>query len=129
MNRVVHFEIQADDIERAKNFYEKALGWKIEKYMKKEDLGMMDYWMIDTGEGPGINGGLYERKVSNEKIYFYDCTIGVDDLDSAIAAVKANGGTIIKEKIEMKGVGWFAGAKDTEGNKFGLMQASSEMSK
>lgn len=125
MNRVVHFEIQADDIERAKKFYESVLGWKISKFMKKEDMGMMDYWMIETGEeGPGINGGLYERKVADEKYYLYDCTVDVKDLDAAIAAVKANGGTIMKEKMEMKGVGWFASAKDTEGNRFGLMQAT-----
>ncbi len=129
MNRVVHFEIQADDIERAKAFYEKALGWKIEKFVNKEGADMMDYWMIDSGEGPGINGGLYERKVASEPLHTYDCTIGVEDLDKAIEAIKASGGTITKEKMEMKGVGWFAGAKDTEGNKFGLMQSSASMPK
>jgi predicted enzyme related to lactoylglutathione lyase len=129
MNRVIHFEIQADDVERAKNFYEKALGWKIAKFMNKEDKGMMDYWMIDTGEGPGIGGGMYARKDNPEKNYLYDCTIDVKDLDAAVAAVKANGGTIIRDKTEMKGVGWFASAKDTEGNRFGLMQASGAMAK
>ncbi|EKE11103.1 MAG: hypothetical protein ACD_15C00138G0026 [uncultured bacterium] len=124
MNTVIHFEIQADDIERAKKFYENVLGWKISQMMKKEDGGMMDYWGIETREsGPGINGGLYERpSMSEEKKYLYDCTVGVDDLDAAIKAVKDNGGTIIKEKSEIPGVGWFAGAKDTEGNQFGLMQ-------
>jgi len=38
--------------------------------------------------------------------------------------VKTNGGVITKEKDEIPGVGWFAGAKDTEGNRFGLMQAT-----
>jgi len=42
-NRVIHFEIQADDTERAKKFYEDALGWKIEKAMSKDEGGMMDY--------------------------------------------------------------------------------------
>ncbi len=122
MNRPIHFEIQADDIERAKNFYENVLGWKITQAMKKEDGGM-DYWMIEgTKEGPGINGGMYERSSADEKFYLYDCTIDVEDIDKAIADVKANGGLITKEKTEMKGIGWFAGAKDTEGNRFGLMQ-------
>ena len=121
MNRVIHFEIQADNIERAKKFYEKALGWKISQMMKKED-GFMNYWGVATGEeGPGINGGLYERTKDN-KSYFYDCTIEVPDIDKAIKAVKANGGTITREKIDMPGVGLFARAKDTEGNTFGLMQ-------
>ena len=122
MNRVIHFEIQADDIARATNFYEKALGWKISQMMKKEEGGM-DYWGVTTGEsGPGINGGLYQRPADGDKFYVYDCTIEVPDLDVATAAVKANGGTITREKSEIPGVGFFASAKDTEGNRFGLMQ-------
>lgn len=121
-NRVVHFEIQADNVERAKDFYQKVLGWKIEQMMTKEQGGM-DYWGITTGEtNPGINGGLYQRPASDEKFYLYDCTVQVPDLDKAMAAVKENGGVITKEKMEIPHVGWFAGAKDTEGNRFGLMQ-------
>ncbi len=124
MNRVTHFEIQADDVKRAMKFYEKVLGWKFEHAMKKEDAGM-DYWLVTTGQdGPGINGGLYLRPEKEEKFYLYDCTIDVPDLDQAVAAVKANGGTITREKVEIKDVGWFAGAKDSEGNRFGLMQAT-----
>jgi hypothetical protein len=127
-NRVVHFEVQADDVDRAKKFYEKTFGWKIEQMMKADDKGGMDYWGLTTGPKgtPGINGGLYKRP-SDEKIYTYDCTITVSDIDKAIADVKKNGGQIRsektgKEKDEIPGVGWFAGAIDTEGNKFGLMQ-------
>jgi uncharacterized protein len=124
MNRVIHFEIQADDVERAKVFYLKALGWKITQMMTKEQGGM-DYWGVETGEGVGINGGLYQRpKNKDEKFYLYDCTIQVEDIDKAVQAVKTNGGIITKEKDEIPGVGWFAGAKDTEGNRFGLMQAT-----
>jgi predicted enzyme related to lactoylglutathione lyase len=122
-NRVIHFEIQADDIERAKNFYENALGWKIAQVMEK-DKGGMNYWGIETGEGPGINGGLYERSEASEHLYLFDCTINVPDLDEAIEAVKSNGGTITREKSEIPGIGFFAGCKDTEGNRFGLMQAT-----
>jgi predicted enzyme related to lactoylglutathione lyase len=49
-------------------------------------------------------------------------------MDKVIAAIKANGGTIQpwegKEKWEMKGLGWFSRAVDTEGNVFGLLQAT-----
>ncbi|TSD02122.1 MAG: glyoxalase [Parcubacteria group bacterium Athens0714_25] len=123
-NRVVHFEIQADNVERAKNFYEKAFGWKIEKYESKEKMEMpMDYWMVMTGEKgtPGIDGGMYQRP-KDDKIYTYDCTIEVEDIDKAVEAVKSGGGTITREKSELAGVGWFASAKDPEGNRFALMQ-------
>ena len=124
MNRVIHFEIQADDIDRASKFYEKALGWKIAQMMKKEDGGM-DYWGVDTGEGPGISGGLYQRPTEESgKFYLYDCTVLVEDIDKVTEAVKASGGTITQEKDQIPGVGWFVGAKDTEGNRFGLMQAT-----
>lgn len=122
MNRVIHFELQADNIERAKTFYEKALGWKVSQMMKKEEGGM-DYWGLDTGEGPGINGGMYQRpEAEDQKMHVYDCTIMVQDIDKTMEDVKANGGKITKEKMEIPHVGWFAGCLDTEGNKFGLMQ-------
>lgn len=120
MNRVIHFEIQADNIDRAKKFYESVLGWKTEQIMKKEDGGM-DYYGITTGDSqPGINGGMYER--GEDKINTYDCTVEVADIDAAVAAVKANGGIVRREKGEIPGVGWFAAVTDTEGNRFGLMQ-------
>lgn len=126
-SRVIHFEVQADDVKRAKDFYEKTFGWKVEQMMKKEDGGM-DYWGLTTGkEGtPGINGGLYQRP-KDEKVYYFDDTIAVDNIDGAIKLVKENGGKIRsektgKEKDEIPGVGWFASAIDTEGNHFGIMQ-------
>jgi predicted enzyme related to lactoylglutathione lyase len=122
-NRVIHFEVQADDLDRAKKFYEKALGWKVEQMMSKEKGGM-DYWGLTTGPDgtPGINGGMYQR--GKTKITTYDCTILVDDIDKVAEAVKKNGGQITKEKDQIPGVGWFVGCLDTEGNKFGLMQAT-----
>jgi predicted enzyme related to lactoylglutathione lyase len=98
-----------------------VFGWKIEQMMKKED-GFMNWWSIVTGDsGPGINGGLYERSADN-KVYYYDCTIEVPDIDAAVTAVKANGGIITREKSELPNVGFFVSAKDTEGNNFALMQ-------
>jgi predicted enzyme related to lactoylglutathione lyase len=121
-SRVIHFEIQADDVQRARAFYEKCFDWKVDQLMSQESGGM-DYWGLTTGpEGtPGINGGLYQRPAEHP-LHTYDCTLHVDDIDKAVAAVKANGGTIRSEKAEIPGVGWFARATDTEGNIFGLMQ-------
>jgi predicted enzyme related to lactoylglutathione lyase len=125
-NRPVHFEVQADNAQRAKNFYESVLGWKIEK-SSMPGVGM-EYWMVETGDGPGINGGIYNRNDSARKLNSFDCTISVNDIDKVIAAIKANGGKIEpwdgKEKWEMKGLGWFSRATDTEGNTFGLLQAT-----
>ena len=125
-NRPIHFEVQADDAERAKKFYENALGWKIDK-ASMPGVGM-DYWMVNTGEGPGISGGLFKRSDASNKLHSFDTTILVDDIDKVIAAIKENGGKIEpfqgQEKWEMKGLGWFSRATDTEGNTFGLLQGT-----
>ena len=120
MNRVVHFEIQTEDPARTQAFYENAFGWKFEQAMSK-DQGGMDYWTIITGEGPGINGGMYVRP-GDTKLYTYDCTIAVADLDKTIESIELNGGKITRPKGEIKGIGLFAGGVDTEGNRFGLLQ-------
>jgi uncharacterized protein len=121
-NRVIHFEIQADDVNRAKKFYEQTFGWEVHQMMKAEEGGM-DYWGLKTGAdgSPGINGGLYPRPTDN-KLHTYDCTLQVADIDKSMEDVKNNGGQIHGEKMEIPGVGWFASATDTEGNRFGMMQ-------
>ena len=55
--RIVHFELPADDPARCMTFYQTAFGWRFEKWD-----GPMDYWMVKTGDGPGIDGGLARRE-------------------------------------------------------------------
>jgi len=58
MGRVVHFEIPADNPERAVKFYTKVFDWKIERWQ-----GPVEYWLVMTGptDQPGIDGGLMRR--------------------------------------------------------------------
>lgn len=123
MPRVIHFEIHADDVERAKKFYEDVFGWKLEKWG-----GPMDYWNITTGkEGdPGINGGLMKRQGKEPgietAISSYVCTIDVPDVDEYLNKVKQHGGNVAMEKSPIPGIGWLAYCFDTEKNLFGIMQ-------
>jgi len=118
-------------VDRAIDFYSKTFGWDIKKYTPDNPKDMekmgMDYWLIMTGSEkmPGINGGLYKR-LPDRKLYTFDCTIEVEDIDQAIADVRKNGGMIETGKMELMNVGWFARAKDTEGNMFGLMQPTNK---
>ena len=59
MNRVVHFELPADNPDRAVDFYKKVFGWQIQKWP-----GPQDYWLVTTGADgePGINGGILRRQ-------------------------------------------------------------------
>ena len=120
MSRITHFEIPADDPERAIKFYEKVFDWQIEKWD-----GPIEYWLIMTGEEdkPGIDGGLARREDPTTGV---ENTIDVKDLDVSLANVKANGGKVIRPKIAVPGVGWMAYIKDTEGNVFGLMESDLE---
>ena len=116
MSRIIHFEIPADDPERAAAFYKKAFGWKIEKWP-----GPTDYWLVTTGpEGtPGINGGMMKKG----PVTTTTNTIGVESVDKAVETVKVAGGKLVTPKTPIPGVGYFAYLEDTEGNLFGVMQA------
>ena len=121
MPRVVHFEIHAEEPQRAASFYENAFGWQFQKWE-----GPHDYWMITTGpEGqPGINGGLMKREgpVDGQAVIAYVCTVDVPSVDEAISKVESIGGTIAVPKMAIPGVGWLVYCKDTESNVFGMMQ-------
>jgi predicted enzyme related to lactoylglutathione lyase len=116
MPRVIHFEISADDPERAAAFYRQVFGWQIEKW-----AGPLEYWLITTGrpDEPGIDGGLAKRFSPEEHTRN---TIGVDSVDDAVAQIVANGGQVMLPKYAVPGVGYLAYCSDTEGNLFGLMQ-------
>jgi hypothetical protein len=116
MPRVVHFEISADDPERAMEFYTKVFGWEFNKWDNEDQ----DYWLVKTGETdqPGIDGGMFRRggPVS------YVNTLDVTALDTTIAQITANGGEIVVPKMTVPGIGYLVYFKDTEGNVFGAMQ-------
>jgi len=116
MTRVIHFEIPADNADRAVAFYKNAFGWKIEKWN-----GPMDYWMVNTGDEkiPGINGAIMKRG----DVKSTTNTLGVESLDASIGSVTKAGGSLIMPKTAIPGVGYFAYCADPEGNLFGMMQA------
>ena len=113
----LHFEIPAEDPQRAIAFYSNVFGWKFSKWD-----GPMDYWVISTGQAPepGIDGGLMPRRDPNQPCVN---TIGVANVDDAVASVLSHGGSIALPKMAIPGVGWLAYGKDTEGHIFGMMQA------
>ena len=116
MSRPVHFEIPADNLDRAANFYREVFGWEFHKWE-----GQMEYWLIMTGpkEKPGIDGGLMKRQHPGQSVIN---TIDVQDVDECQAKLEKAGGVIIVPKMAVPGVGWMLYFKDPEGNVFGIMQ-------
>lgn len=117
MNRIVHFDIYADDPDRAAGFYQNVFGWKAEKW-----TGGMDYWLVTTGPDnePGINGGLGKRQDPTDHT---TNTVDVASLKETEAKIKAAGGKVLEPRMPIPGVGWFGLCADTEGNRLGLMES------
>jgi len=115
MPRVVHFEIAADNMERAAEFYEQVFGWTFQKWS-----GPQEYWLITTGPDsqPGIGGGLMRRRPGQHALN----TIAVASLEDSIRAIEAKGGTITSPKRAIPGIGWLAHFQDPEGNGFALLE-------
>jgi len=123
-NRVVHFEIQADEPERAMKFYRDVFGWDFQQW------GQQKYWLIMTAEKdskePGINGGLLPRpaKLTGKDCgaNSYVCTVQVESFDGTANKIKAAGGNIAMPKFALPGMAWQGYFIDTEGNTFGVHQ-------
>jgi uncharacterized protein len=122
MDKVVHFEIPADDLERAQKFYKSVFGWKMER------APGMEYIMIGTTpvnenfmpEEPGaINGGMMKRQ---QPITSPVITIRVNNIEDAMKNVKKMGGEMVRGKMQVGEMGYAAYFKDTEGNIIGLWQ-------
>lgn len=118
MGRVVHFEITADEPERAAAFYRKAFGWDVSGW----GGGAGTYLLVTTGpaDTSGINGAILPRQEHHQAVIN---TIDVDSWERAAEAVKQTGGQVITEKTAIPGVGHFAYCLDTEGNVFGILES------
>ena len=124
--RLVHFEIHAQNPERAAAFYKAVFNWTFSKWD-----GPADYWLICTGPDsePGINGGMVLRRgpdpIDGQAVNAFVCTAHVESLDDTLSLALSKGATIAVPKMPIPFVGWLAYIKDTEGNIFGLMQPDS----
>jgi len=121
--RVSHFEIPADDVERAQAFYREAFGWNI------QSIPEMNYTMVSTAPSdetgrpkePGaINGGMLQRQ---GPITAPVITIEVDDIDATLPTIEKLGGALAVPKVAVADMGFAAYFTDTEGNVIGLWQS------
>ncbi|OGZ79435.1 MAG: hypothetical protein A2528_03245 [Candidatus Staskawiczbacteria bacterium RIFOXYD2_FULL_37_9] len=127
MDKVVHFELPADNVERAKKFYKEAFNWQI------EDVPEMSYIIVRTTEvdnermpkTPGaINGGMFKRGDMNNPVTSPTFSIDVANIDDAIKMIKNAGGLILKDKTAVGDMGFMAYFKDTEGNILSVWQGT-----
>ncbi len=122
MDKVVHFEIPADDMTRAAEFYKNVFGWQIQavpamRYTMVRTVDVDDKFM--PKESGAINGGIMNRgQIKNPVI-----TINVANIEEAAKKVESSGGKIVMQKFQVGDMGYAAYFQDTEGNILGLWQS------
>lgn len=111
-----HFAINADDVPRARAFYEQVFGWSFTPW------GPPGFYQVRDA-GKGFLGALQgRREVGDQRMPGMEITFGVDDIQATIAAIEAAGGTILMPPFRIEGVGELTFFRDTEGNIAGAMQ-------
>jgi predicted enzyme related to lactoylglutathione lyase len=123
MDKVVHFEIPVDDVDRAQAFYRTVFGWEVQPI---EDIG---YTIVRTTpideesqlptEPGAINGGMMRR---SSEAPGPSVTIQVASIDEALGRIETEGGSTVRPRTELPGMGAYAYFKDTEGNVGGLWE-------
>ncbi|QQR93075.1 MAG: VOC family protein [Candidatus Iainarchaeum archaeon] len=122
MDKVVHFEIPAANMNRARRFYENVFGWQTEKIPHMDYVGLRSVKADKKGkpvEKGAINGGLMKR---GKGIKGPVIAMNVKSVTGSINKVLAHKGKLVMPKTEIMGMGWYAYVKDSEGNVIGLWQ-------
>jgi uncharacterized protein len=127
MRKVVHFEIPADDLDRAKAFYSSVFGWALQtvpmaggEYTAVVTTPVDGQTQLPTEPG-AINGGMMQR---DERTPSPVITVDVEAIDDALKEIEAGGGTTITPRTAIPGMGAFAYFKDPEGNVLGLWETT-----
>jgi predicted enzyme related to lactoylglutathione lyase len=121
MGQVAHFSINANDLARARAFYESVFGWTFQAW------GPPGFYMIDMGAGmpaEGLRASLQQRReiVPGVAMTGFECTIAVNDIQATAKAIEGNGGKIVMPICELTGIGHLLFFQDPEGNIAGAMQ-------
>jgi len=114
MPRIFHFELFADDCDRARAFYSNVFGWR---FTRREGS---DGWHIATElpPDPGIDGELVPRLVPGGTMV---PMMQVPSVNDYVGRITARGGEILRQTT-IPGAGYVAHCRDTEGNVFAILQ-------
>ncbi len=120
-NKLVHFAIEADDVDRARDFYQSVFNWQFEPW------GPPEFYLIHEA---GIHGALQKRSTPlAHGCKGFECSIAVDDLRASMKAIEAAGGQLIGEPHTIPTVGELIQFTDTEGNQAIIVQYEPEAQK
>ena len=114
-NPIVHWEIMGADADAQKEFYGNIFDWE---FNAPEGFG--EYYMVSE-EGEGVGGAV--GKGGDEMPIYSAIYVEVDSIDESLAAIEANGGSIVMPRTELPGTVTFAMFNDPAGNLVGLVEA------
>ena len=120
---VQHFEMPADDVDRAQRFYKDVFGWEMQKWSNLENPEK-DYWYFETKDdkgNTGIGGGMMKRQSPEHTVTNY---ITVSDIDEYTSKLEQAGGKVIVPKTKIPYMGFYAVFLDSENNMFGLYESN-----
>jgi predicted enzyme related to lactoylglutathione lyase len=122
----IWYELQTADPDASKKFYDHVIGWTVEA----QPSGEMDYRMIQTSGGDMVGGvmRLTDDMAANGAKPTWLFYIGVDDVDTSVEKVKANGGSVHLPPWDIPGVGRIAMVSDPQGVPFYVMRGASDQS-
>ena len=121
---LTHFAINTDDVSATQDFYGSVFGWEL------QDLPEMGYTLVHTVpvdeatqmpvEPGAINGGMFRRSTDapSAPVLMLD----VESVDDALKQVEAAGGTVVRPRTAIPGMGAFAYFTDPEGNTLGVWE-------
>jgi predicted enzyme related to lactoylglutathione lyase len=111
-----HFAINAEDVPRARRFYEAVFDWTFTPW------GPPGFYQTRSA-GDGHLGALQGRRdIGGQRMPGMELTFGVPDIHETIARIETHGGTIIMQPFHIEGVGHLIFFQDSEGNIAGAMQ-------
>ena len=111
-NPVVQWQIVAKDPEAVTRFYSALFGWKVNA---NNALG---YRAVETGNGRGINGGVWPSPPEGHNLV--QLFVEVDDIDAALVKAASLGATVIVPKSELPDGDALAIVLDPAGLSFGM---------
>ena len=125
MNGVTHFELPADNMDRAETFYKEAFGWETQRWDNPEGVPYTMAMTTPTGQDMRptdrgkINGAICQRNPMQAGPVL---VLEVDKIEDALQKVKSAGGEPVFGPMPVSDMGVYGLFKDTEGNVVGLWQ-------
>jgi predicted enzyme related to lactoylglutathione lyase len=115
MGHIIHFKLTSADPAATADFYSRAFGWE-----STPSPFIPNYFTAATGEGPGIDGAIMDSSYQRQSVIAW---IEVADINAAVEAVIAAGGSEAGDISQITGVGHVGCVADPNGVLIGLRQS------